>query len=333
VPYFTGREEEIRQIIGKLQPGAIVTLWGAAGMGKTALASKVVEHLEMSGELSKRFPDGTLLYEFYGNGVQRRAESALDHIIRSFGEVPYPPLEAAARRVLAGRQTLLMLDGAEWAYDLIKVVKVQGSKGSILITSQYQDDIVEDEVVIGSLPLNKAKALLQSLGGIYAQNESALGRVYELVGGLTIAIDWIGHYLKAQKEPIEEYVKWLEKEGLDALTFNARQEKSVRVVLQRSISHVSDLAQQLLAISGLLAFAPIDRQVLSAALGVEVFEILNPLSELVDYCLFTRVEGRYHLYHNLLHMYAWKDMTQPAEAISRLATYYSAGCGTESAKD
>ena len=88
----------------------VVTLCGPGGIGKSALAAEAV----WQPEVATRFPDGLIFHSFYN---QPQAALAQESIARAFGQEPKPTPRDAARRVLAGKHALLLLDGAEDADD------------------------------------------------------------------------------------------------------------------------------------------------------------------------------------------------------------------------
>jgi tetratricopeptide (TPR) repeat protein len=332
--HFIDRDDEIALILNILQPGQMVTLWGASGMGKSAIVAKVVQHLAPDGGPPKLFPDGIVFYTFYGDEVQKQADSALMHIVLDYEEQPAPTAEAAARRVLANRQMLLILDGTEWTDNLMKVLSVRGNKCGVLLTSQRREVVAGEVIEIGTLPFNHAKMLLQILGGKHTSDERAIQRIYDLVGGLTLAINLIGYYLRGsqrekRKEGILDYLSWLEQKGLDALDFGKRRLESVPVLLEKSVSHISEVAQQLLIVTGILALAPIDREVLAAALDVKTIDLMHPLWELVTYRLLIREEERYRVHHSLIHTFAREGFNTPeanilrAKSLIRLSNFYA----------
>ena len=108
-----------------------------------------------------RFPDGILFHTFYH---QPQADLALEAIARAYGEELRPNLAEAARRALAGRRALLVLDGAEAADDLEAVLAVAGSCG-VLITTRRHADAPAGWLDIGPLPPAEAVRLLQAWGG------------------------------------------------------------------------------------------------------------------------------------------------------------------------
>ena len=122
--HFTGRQDELDQLVPTLQPGQVITLCGPGGVGKTALAAEAVWPLAPGDTPPERFPDGVIFHTFYN---QPQVAVALEHIARTLGEEPRPDALEAARRALASRTLLLVLDGAENAdictrYLIYKVV-------------------------------------------------------------------------------------------------------------------------------------------------------------------------------------------------------------------
>ena len=97
--HFVGREQELERVLQDLQPGRVVTLCGPGGVGKSALAAKVIWMLAKGSSPPPLFPDGVLMCRFSHN---RQADLALEHIARTFGEEPRPTPQDAARRALAG---------------------------------------------------------------------------------------------------------------------------------------------------------------------------------------------------------------------------------------
>jgi hypothetical protein len=132
VEHFTGREKELKQLLAALQPGKVVTLCGAGGIGKSALASEALWRLAPNNRAPDRFPDGIIRHDFYR---YPQTTLALEEIARAFGQdksYDFPAL--AAKRVLAGRQALLVLDGAEQADDLGALLEVRGRCGVLITT-------------------------------------------------------------------------------------------------------------------------------------------------------------------------------------------------------
>jgi tetratricopeptide (TPR) repeat protein len=317
--HFTGRKEELARLLIDLQPGRVVTLCGPGGVGKTALAAEAIWILAPGEELPARFPDGLFFHSFYG---QPEAALALEAIARAYGEEPRPSPRDAARRVLAGRVALLVLDGAENADDLRAVLEVAGGCGA-LVTSRRRWDAVVGRQDVAPLPNPEAVQLLQAWGGVRAADEVVARRICELVGGLPLAVRLAGRYLAQREEEAADYISWLEKTPLRALDHGGRQWDSVPLLLERSLAQVSEGARDALAVVGSLALASYGREAVAAALDASPGAAGRTLGELVDYGLLLREEARYQVSHPLVHTYACERLPPPTEAASRLAAYYT----------
>ncbi|MDH3379535.1 MAG: tetratricopeptide repeat protein, partial [Gammaproteobacteria bacterium] len=321
VPYFTGREKEIEKTLKGLQPGRVVTLCGPGGMGKSAIAAEVVWHLAPGNKAPERFPDGIILYNFYKHG---QADLVLEHIARSFGEEPRPTLDAAVQRALAGRMALLLLEGAENADNLNRVLNAISGCG-VLITSRQRKDAVDHQYRydITSLSVEHAVDLLQKWGGKRINDEIAANKICKLVDGVPLAVRLIGSHLAESEENVDEYLLWLEEALLDALDRGEHQDASIPLILNYSLDQLNEKAKQILAVTGLLSIEPFNRAVIVAALELSTREIHQSFWELVNHSILERPENHYQVAHALVHTYARERMVAPYEALPRLASYYT----------
>jgi len=327
-PHFTDRKRELARLLDDLGPGRVATLCGPGGIGKTALAAEAVWTLAPGNEPPDRFPDGILLHSFYG---QPDPALALEHIALSFGEEIRPTPAEAALRALAGKQALLILDGAEETADLGAVLDVRGGCG-VLVTSRARRDALATRQDVEPLEATDAVELLRKWGGDRAADTHATRQICQLVGRLPLAVRLAGRYLAETGESAAGYLEWLRETPLDALDHGQRRHQSVRVLLEKSLAQVSDAARQVLAVVGLLALAPFDREPIAAALDLPPNQLHKPLGELVSYGLLLPpsspppggIEGglRYTVSHALVHTYA-QECCRPADEIAgRLAGYY-----------
>ncbi len=315
VEHFTGRESEIDQLLRVLQPGHVITLCGPGGIGKTALAIEAVRQLDIS-----RFPDGIVFYSFYG---RPNIDLAFEHIVASFGVESKPTPKTAALRVLADKQALLFLDGTEETNDLRSVLEVRGECG-VLITSRSNEDAEEEWLEMTTLQSDEAVKLLQVWGGEFTKNEDIAEQICELAGRLPLAVRLVGRYLAHRKQNAEKFLSWLQSSPLKALDHGKRREKSVPVLLERSLKQVSPEAQQALAVTGILALSSsFNGNVVAEALDISDFEAENLLGELVSYGLLFCSDGRYEVSHPLIHTYVRKFYPLSPIALERLAVYYT----------
>lgn len=318
VQHFQGRESEIAGVLEALQPGRVVTLVGPGGMGKSAIAAQVVWQLAPADEPPETFPDGIVFHTFYD---RPQADAALEHLAASYGVSEQGRPQDVARRALAGKRALVVLDGAEEADDLRAVLDVCGSCG-VLVSSRRRQDAPDAMVEVGVLPPDKAVDLLQAWAGAMAADEAAAAEICALAGYLPLAVTVAGQYMREQKEPAEEYLDWLQSTPLAALDHGDRRERSVPLLLDRSLVQVSETARRAQAVAGILALAPFPRDLLAAALDMEPDATRGPLGELVDYGLLQRVEEGWQVSHVLVLTYAARRQPASDELLQHLVDYF-----------
>jgi tetratricopeptide (TPR) repeat protein len=313
--HFTDREDQLAQILDDLKSNRPVTLCGPGGMGKSDLAAEAVWNLAPDNNPPRHFPDGIIFHSFYR---QPQADVALEVIARAFGEEPKPTPQAAAERALAGRRVLLLLDGTEDADDLHLVRSVAASCG-VLITSRQKHDAIAGYLDLPPLPTDEATQLLRAWSG--QQIDEAAQRICQLVGGLPLAMRIAGRYLAETGCSAAEYLEWLEQTPVKALSHGKHRQESIEVLLQRSIQQVSQFAQQVLAVVGLLAPTSFSQHVVTFALS-EV-NVHQALGQLVNYGLLDRDGDRYEISHALIHTYTSQKIIAPAGLFERLCVYFT----------
>ena len=296
-------------------------------MGKSALAAEAIWTLAPGDTPPERFPDGLVMHEFYRHP---QAAVALEAIARAYGEEPSPTPEAAARRALASRQALVLLDGTEAADDLRAVLDVCGGCG-VLVTSRKSDDAAGDWQDVRPLSTTEAVDLLGAWAGRQAKDKVAAKAICELVGGLPLAVQLVGRYLAQRRQHAKRYLEWLRALPLEALDQGKRREKSVPLLLERSLAQVSEAACDALSVVGVLALAPFDGSAVAQALEVPAFRAEDMLGELVSYGLLLRPEERYEMSHALIHTYARERCPAAEGVVGRLAAHYTAIAEEQSA--
>jgi len=320
--HFVGREAELEKLLADLHPGRVVTLCGPGGIGKTALAAEAIARL--TPDLTKppeRFPDGVFFHSFYN---QKEAALALEQIARSFGEDPRPTPALAAQRALAGKHALLVLDGAEDADDLPTVLAARGNCG-VLVTSRKRSDAASGCQDVMSLPDNEAVKLLQAWTGKRTIEKATAYQICALIGELPLAVQLAGHFMASNDINANEYLAWLQETPLAALEHGQRQHKSLPLLMEHSLTCVSEAARQALAVVGKLALAPFSADVTAIALATNSLQTRLLLGELVNYGLLLRqADGLYAVRHALIHTYSSERLVTSQSVIIRLATYYTA---------
>lgn len=253
-------------------------------MGKTALATEAIWVLAPGHTPPADFPDGIFFYSFYN---QPQASLALEALALAFDEEVKPTPQAAARRALANRRALLLLDGAEDADNLPAVLAVAPTCG-VIVTSRRHADAPDGYSDLAPLPPDEAVALLQAWGGQRVDDLAAAAEICRLIGGLPLAVRLVGHYLTDTGETAAEYLAWLRATPLEALDQGRRRHESVNVLLGKSLGQVSDTAQSVLAVAGLLALASFDSITIAAGVDLSLHQLRRPLGELVNFGLLLR---------------------------------------------
>jgi predicted ATPase/DNA-binding CsgD family transcriptional regulator len=134
VDRFVGRDEELAVLRRRLQQRSrLITLHGPVGVGKTRLA------LELAARTSRSFADGSFLAELEHLDS---AAAVLPAVAAAAGVCPQPgePLDQVLIDGLAGKQTLLVLDGCEElvgaSHDLILMLLRRCAGLQVLVTSR-----------------------------------------------------------------------------------------------------------------------------------------------------------------------------------------------------
>ena len=317
--HFVGRKNELAKLVEDLQPGRVVTLCGPGGMGKTALAAQALETLTERDELTTRFPDGVIVYSFYG---QPDPMLAFAHIIRSFDPDARQVSAQDAKNLLMHKRALLILDGTEEAEDVQRVLNIRGTCG-VLVTSRRKQDALAERQDMPPLPIEDTISLLCAWSGDHVKEDEATHRLCEQLGGLPLAARLAGRYLSQTGETAAEYLNWLDTSPFEALHRGDHREDSVNLLLERSVQQVSENARRVLAVVGVLNLSPFAVEPLAAALVCAVRQIRTMLSELVTYGLLVRPEPCYSVSHALIHTYAGRRLPIEPDTLRRLADYYT----------
>jgi DNA-binding SARP family transcriptional activator len=254
--HFCGRNREITELARLIRAAPtgvtpVISICGAAGIGKSALA------IEAAHRLADRYPDGQLYIRFRP-GYQGAAEHAPEQIASFFlgalgvsaGSVldRYGGTSASLRSVLARRKVLILLDDATAAADVIPLIPA-GPGCAVLATSRGLALGSHASALITLGPLRGAAALtlISRIAGRerVVADLTAAAEIAELCGYHPLALRIAGLRLAGRPDwRLTALVKRLAEEStrLDELRFG---ELSVRESLSASYAAVVAAADPL----------------------------------------------------------------------------------------
>jgi tetratricopeptide (TPR) repeat protein len=318
-PDFTGREDEIRDLIEKFDSGAtVIGVRGLGGIGKTALALVLVDRLK------DRFPDGQLFFDMQGMSKSPlKPDDAMAHIIRSYQGINAPlpvdlnGLSGLYQSVLSGKKALILLDNAANRELVERLLPPEGS--ALLVTSRNKfalPGLAEKDLAV--LLLEDAKKLLLEISGRISEHAEELA---ELCGRLPIALRNAAYALKEKPNiGVADYVKRLG---------DAR--KRLELVEASFSTSYELLTPELQKLWSLLSVFPSDFDLGGAAAVWEMEQIPaeDALGELVKWSLVdflrdtTGEGGRYRL-HDLARDFSNSRLRaeERESALQRHAKYY-----------
>jgi DNA-binding SARP family transcriptional activator len=320
---FPGRVRELTWILdwftasGEQGPTPVVSIYGAAGVGKSTLA------IHAAHQLISRYPDGQLYLDLRGDSVGAAPLSpadALARLLRTLGIArPYAALqvdEAAAlfRSLMAGRRLLLVLDNAATATQ-VRPLLPSGNGCGTLVTSRQPLAGLGDvcQVRVGALPVDEAVALLGQWVGAdrVAAEPEAAAAIAQWCEYLPLALRMAGARLVARPGwPLAELRDRLadEHRRLDNLEFDGVGLRSSMAGSYQRLSGSTDLAERATAeafkLLGASGEPELNRSAAAALLARSEAYAERMLERLVDAQLLeTSVPGTYRM-GDLLRLYA-----------------------------
>ncbi len=226
--HFVGREHELAWLRERLtargSATGIAAVNGIGGIGKTGLAAKVIHELRAEG----RFPDGIAVVLCQGKTTPDDATQILIDVLTRFDPQRRAPeatdlagLAEAAQRLLAGKDTLVVLDNVEPELPIERVVAPLREAGATLLLTARQVLPAEAVPPEGRLPLDllserEALDLLARSLGVPAALDLphpkyvAIERIVKALGRHTLAVTLAGAYVAEVGRDLERLADELE---------------------------------------------------------------------------------------------------------------------------
>lgn len=267
VPYFVGREDELKSLHGFLTDGesvAISAVSGMGGIGKSELALQYIYRYQEDHKGGILWLDGgedTFAQEIIGFAI-----AILDL------EMPQDvPTQQKVDRVWAHWQgtdpVLVVVDNInkQQDFEAIQSFLPYAARFRVLVTSRVQLARLRN-LPLDLLPLEKAVELLERLSKATERNNwdrAAAENLCKRLGRLPLAVTLVGSYLGLDLNlGLGEMTALLEKKGLDARCLDKPDptvaKRGVKAAFDLSWEHLTAETQRLACVLAMFARAPIE---------------------------------------------------------------------------
>ncbi|MGW2183435.1 BTAD domain-containing putative transcriptional regulator [Streptomyces sp. NPDC001732] len=312
---FTGREEEVRELLGFVAeaPGTgplIIAIDGMGGSGKTSLAVRAAH------QLADSYPDAQLHIDLRGftpSGQPLSAGAAAEALLRALG-VPGDRIPDDAegrialwRRTMSAHRMILLLDNA-LDESQVRPLLTSPTETLVLVTSRalLVDLDAAHTVSLGVMPPGDSVALVEGvLGRTRARAEpEAVAQLAELCGHLPLALRIAAARLR--KRP-----RWTVRYLVDRLRDDAHRlaelnsgERSVEVTLRLSYEGLAAETREAFRMLGQHPGTEIDVYAAGALLDKSAREAEGVLEYLLDMHLLQQHETGRYAFHDLVRSFA-----------------------------
>jgi transcriptional regulator with XRE-family HTH domain/tetratricopeptide (TPR) repeat protein len=333
---FVGRSAELRTLSGWLddavhpdRPAAILTIAGAAGVGKTTLA------IRWGHQIAERFPDGQLWLNLRGCEPAATPLSAaeairtlLDALNVPPGQIPSTPEAQAGlyRSLLAGRRILIVLDDARDTSQVRPLLP--GSSGCLVVTSCTKlFGLAATEgarlLNLDVLTAGEARQLLACRLGHarLAAEPEATEELIRLCAGLPLALGIAAAHADVSSNPrlADLAVQLCDAQTRLDILDGDDPASSLRAVFCRSYQQLPPDAAHMFRLLGLHSGPDISSCAASSLGASPLPQVQEMLGRLIGaYLLTQQPHGRYAM-HDLLRVYAREQAEDEETQASRHA--------------
>jgi tetratricopeptide (TPR) repeat protein len=312
---FVGRKKEMKELLKALEKNGITIsgLQGMGGVGKTALALKLAEHLKPN------YPDAQFYLDLKGASLHPvSAAEALAHVIRAYHPQAQLPEDESSLRglylsLLEEKKVLLLMDNAATAAQVEPLIPPPSC--ILLVTSRNRFTI--DGLVAKNLdtlePKDAEKLLLQLAPRI----GNCAKKIAELCDYLPLA-------LRLAAGALHKLIMLTPEEYVERLSDETEKLGLIEASLSLSYDLLTEDAQKLWR---MLAVFPntFDTAAVSALWGLRLKETQNHLAELISYSLveWNETTRRYRL-HDLVRVFANTRLSEDERHFAKQthATYF-----------
>ncbi|TDU87141.1 DNA-binding SARP family transcriptional activator [Kribbella voronezhensis] len=334
VSLLVGRDELLADGVRVLtdrgrEEAAVVCLWGAAGVGKSAAATRI-GHL-----VAEAFPDGQLFARLQDvGGAAVPARTLLGRMLRAVGVPPPAVPDSLADRIrlfqerTADRALLVVLDDALDAQKVEQLLP-SGPRCAAVVTSRKSLPELKKATHRQVLPLEDATGndLLVRLIGRSLRDQAAIATVAGACAGLPLALRIIGSRLALSGDDALPAVAGALADDEARLDSMVAGDLAVRTSLHRSLSLAEPRTRELLARLSLVGVTEFPVWVAAPLLDCDEPAGAAAFDQLVDLGL-VELAGlepfRRYKMHALVRSYAAEQLARAGDSAEPMRRYLEA---------
>lgn len=277
--HLIGRAEELDWLLNRLRAPlvsgddlCITGIIGMGGIGKSALVGAALEHLRME----HRLQDGAVVIVCQGmtdaRDILGRVLAKFDPWRRLPKTTDFSGLMTTAKRILAGKDALIVLDDVELGLDLNQIViplRASGMRTVLISRYNLPEDLVHkrDQYHLGRLSLSEAETLFAqemgraSLGDFEPSERVAAERMIIALGRHTLAVQLAGAYAANARSSLQDLYAAL-SEPLSSATVIDNEDipSGLALILTRSIEDLPTDVRRFFVALGAFATVEFGRQ-------------------------------------------------------------------------
>ncbi len=327
---FTGREEELAELVGSLSDAdraGIYIIRGMPGVGKTSLA------VQAAHQVARHFSDGQFFVDLQGHtrGLRPlRPEEALRSMLHNCLGMPNEVIPrklndraAVYRSLLAGTRTLILLDSAVSSAQVRPLLPGDHECAVIVTSREYLRALDDAEPLdLGTLPDDQAIVLLRKTAGPHRlpADDPDLGRIVQLCGNLPLAIRIVAALMRDRPLFTPSDVLELLSDERERLAHLQSEDLSVRAAFDVSYRRLPEAEQRMFRWFGLIPGLDFDAHTAASLVGGDAWRLVESLLD--HNLLIQQARGRYRL-HDLVRAYARSLVRhEDAEVSGRLLDFY-----------
>ncbi len=322
VPFFSGRDVELRQLAAQLESGyglQMICIAGMGGVGKTSFA------VQWAHQNQDRFEDGVLWANAANDpaAIADRWAAAYDYDFRSIAKVE--DRLTALRDILADKQALIVIDDVDVAARVKPLLPTDG-KCVVLFTTRNAEmayALGAELFNLDVLTLENGRSLLSSIiGQTRVQGEQvAADAICQKLQNLPLALAIAGKYLVSR--PRRRLATFLSRLEQTVLLDAADSEGVVRASFDISWTALDQVQQQVFALVAVFNGRSFTAKAMAHIANLDFYVMQDHLDTLATRSLLIEQGNESYRQHTLLFHFADEKLIDRQAPSLRMVDYYS----------